>query len=142
MPTDNQPVDSEFATLNAIIKDLKSDKTHLNEYIKENKKELKKKNETLISYKSGEEMSEAIKLLLEQKNIEVKRMEVELAEKNKQIEKLHSLVDQQQQLALQTQLQNNKLQLQLEEVESKVEAEKEVESDAKQSNKKWWHFFK
>lgn len=142
VPTDNQLVTNELATLKELIQELKSDKTELNERIREKDEEIKKKSDTLINSQSVEGMGETIKLLLEQKDNEVKRIEVELNDKNKQIEKLHSLIDQQQQLALQTQLQNNKLQLQLEEVEEKIETAKEVKSDSNRENKKWWQFFK
>ena len=126
-PTGNLHVDSEVATLKELIRELKGDKTLLNEQLREKDKE--------INNQSIDDMSETMKLLFEQKDNEIKRIEMELTDKNKQIEKLHSLIDQQQQLALQTQLQNNKLQLQLEEIKEKSDF------DIK-DKKKWWHFFK
>lgn len=78
---------------------------------------------------------DAFRLLAKQKDNEINRLANELVEKNNQIHKLQSLLDQQQQLALQMQLRNNKLDLQLE------EAKTEEISDSKPTKKKWWQFF-
>lgn len=132
LETENRKLESESSTTESQSKHVESQNTQ-----SKPKSSTTESQNTQTSLHSEHDLSKNAMLIL-------KNYQNQLQKKDQQLSDLHKLLDQQQQLTLQSNRQNERLQLQLEvyEEETSSVSSEEVSTNVKQEQpKKWWQFW-